>query len=319
MKKLEDKIWQFGLLSPEEQVAVELQVQQDADMAIVLEEVKILYQLLKESQLIDDTQSDLAIAYYIAHKSFASAGAPAKMAVAYEQLEQQVREDEDVHKRYKLIQARLEEIASYSDPVTQFEELTGHNIHDIPVADKRKMIFDRKDRGPIVREPGFRQNKWVSSAALVVAIGFLGILLGNNRLERLAYLEAETVVLLSPSEFRGSAEVARVFEPEMIQQQALLKEGVLEFLNAQDSWMNVYYTYDRESLFRAEQVIISLKKTLDQQSDLVDGWLLNETSFVLAKIYLAQHRLEEAKGLLEEVEHHPGDLYNKARQLLDRL
>ena len=323
MKKLEDKIWQFGLLSREEQIAVELQANDHHELATVLTEVKALYQLLAESGMMDDNDpSDLALAYYVAQESFASAGAPAKMAIAYQHLAKKVQQDEGCYNRYKMIQARMEEVAGYSDPVTEFEKLTGHKIQDIPVVDKRKMIFGREDRGPIVREPVLHQNKWSSSIAVILVLGIMGVLIGNNRLERLAYMEPETVARLAPSEFRGIDELPageQIDEPFMNQQQALLKEGILAFLSAQNSWMNIYYTYDHQRLAEAEQVVLSLKETMSQQGSGINGWLLNEINFVLAKIYLAQDKLEEARAHLEVIQQQPGDIYNKARQLLDRL
>ena len=338
MENIDDKIWQYGLLSEDEKKDLEAYIEKHEALEPLLAEVKALYRLLVDARVLtvdsidradsgvtgtDEAGNDeVAIAYYIAHESFAAVGAPAFMADGYDRLREQVQHNMKAREQYDAIKLRMEEVASYSDPVNQFEQLTGHRIDEMPLVDKRGLHFGRNDRPPIVREPSLRISKWSTvTGALLVVVVLMGIMLNTNRLERMAYMDPEAVLQVTPSTVRGSQDVSlsAIDMQRLEARQYQLREGVLAFLNAQQNWLNVYYTFEIDGLNQAEKVISALKQDLHEQPQAGDDWIFNETTFVLAKVYLAQERVTDARNVLMEIVGQEGGISEKAAALLERL
>ncbi|MFK7847805.1 MAG: hypothetical protein AB8G77_21110, partial [Rhodothermales bacterium] len=142
MDNIEDRILNYGLLPAEEQQVVDQYVLGHPEFASMLDEVKALYALVDRSELQKtDRLQDTALAYYIAQAHLATKEIPtAEMTLAYNKLKHQIEHDEDVRTRYDAIKSRMAEIANQSDPLAQFEKLSGHTIDNIPLPAKGPVV-----------------------------------------------------------------------------------------------------------------------------------------------------------------------------------
>ena len=76
----------------------------------------------------------------------------------------------------------------------------------------------------------------------------------------------------------------------------------------------LFYSHDQKGLEKAESLFSGII-----QSDHADILLKDEVRYVLAKVYLAQHRVDEASVLLGEVARLEGARSNEAALLLGKL
>ncbi|MFK7847777.1 MAG: hypothetical protein AB8G77_20965, partial [Rhodothermales bacterium] len=239
----------------------------------------------------------------------------------------------------------MAEIANQSDPLAQFEKLSGHTIDNIPLPAKGPVVGSKpaKEGGaannnsvkekavdwvPIKRKQGITTRRWVTSASFLAlsSIAVFFFALHGNRLERMAYLDPEAFYTNAPSGLRGidpgmvsadgvGDEMSGVRAAELNTLSGLrFKEGAGIVFDAQHSILNRFYTYDLDALSRAEVIFNSI---LQEQG--LDAQLASEVKFALAKVYLAQHRTKEARDLLDDVAQFDGIWATEASQILDKL
>lgn len=347
MDNIEDRILNYGLLPAEEQQVVDQYVLGHPEFASMLDEVKALYALVDRSELQKtDRLQDMALAYYIAQTHFGATEAPtAEMTLAYNKLKHQIEHDEDVRTRYDAIKSRMAEIVNQSDPLAQFEKLSGHTIENIPLPAKGPVVGRGavKEGGastdnsvkekavdwvPVKRKQGITTRRWVTSASFLVlsSIAVFFIALHGNRLERMAYLDPEAFYANAPSGLRGTNpgwasadgvgdEMSGVRAAELNTLSGVrFKEGTDIVFGAQHSILNRFYTYDLDALSKAEVIFDSI---LQEQG--LDAQLASEVKFALAKVYLAQRRTKEARDLLDDVAQFDGLWATEASQILDKL
>lgn len=326
MDNFEEKVYSYGMMSPDEQQRINLFVLKHPEYAETLEEVKELYSLLQKAQIMQDKMpDDVALAYYVAQENLQSASVPDGMAAVYAKLKEQVESNVEVFEQYQAIKKRMEAVAAQSNPLAEFERLTGVDVGGMPrVAKVPSFQNGKKERPPLVRERSLTDSRWARASLYTLAaigIAFLFIL-QDNRVAKMAYLDPVAfhqshVSALRGAESSNGGEVSASGESEAIKRSELrvrFDQGLEMMYQSQKTKLSLFYAHDLDMLKKAE----------DQFTDIlqaeVSGVLLkDEVSFVLAKIYIAQHRFDEARVLLREVAHPRGSLAGEANLLLEKL
>lgn len=352
MDNIEDRILNYGLLPADEQKAVDLYVLEQTEYATMLEEVKALYALIDKSELQNrDRLQDTALAYYIAHEHLMVKGGAGEMARAYDKLQRQIEEDQEVHARYLSIKSRMEELANQSNPLARFEELSGHKIDEMPMPASRSTINEgtkkeNRAKENRAKENGTKENRvkekavdWAPikrrrisltrSWAAYTTIGVLSFIavfsfaMYENRLERMGYLEPVAKYGDATSSLRGgysirphglhTSEQREMYLAQKLQQDRF-EEGVDIVLRAQHTTLNLFYSYDLDELNKAEEIFNTIL-----QGKIIDDRLTKRVRFALGKVYLAQRRTDEARELLRDVAQYNDVWAIEASRLLEKL
>lgn len=307
---IEKDIWSYGQLPQERQQEIELFVREHKEFAEVLEQVKMLYKILPQTNVFTaEPVEDTAISYYIANQFMGQVhDMPGVLRVGYDTMSARINNDPILQERYATLQERIEHIVDHSDPLQQFQELTGHRLEPRPepvgaYAEDRKAHRSSRLKLSGRRRPGTIKSGLVLVVLLIGAWVFYG-----NRTSRLAYTDEALLSIKnadvnyrSDDPSRGSASPDQQF----IYGQIALKEG-------QRRWLGVYYTFDPKQL---EQAKLHFNNVL-ASTDLA---LIGQSTFFLGKIALANGELVKARSFLTQVVQGQGLFSKEASVLLERL
>ena len=126
---MEDKILCYSELTAEERLEVEQYVQQHPEMQPLLEEAKAFTALLGEAHLLRTASpGDEALAYYIATRNVSPHAVPEPLDEAFAGIEQHLTDDTALRSRYAELVRRMAVLEAASDPVEQFERLSGRRL-----------------------------------------------------------------------------------------------------------------------------------------------------------------------------------------------
>ncbi len=315
MNTLEEKILQYGLLSPEEQLALRLEVDAQPHYAPLLEDVKALYNLIAKANQENPGQVDEDLAYLAAQSLMGirslPSGSPADTAV----LQHLLASDAEIAQRYDQIRSQMAMLVEHHDPVAQFEALSGHKI-----ASGRRV--QREDRGPhkglhaMVREP--RSQKHIMAGVALFAVA-LFMVLSLNQITRLGYLTAADLESIQPSHLRSIifSDGAERTPEDLARDEGYLSdfsEAAKQYAGAQQRWFFIHYIYDVDELSEVELKLEVLADAIDMPPE-----LLVEVRFLLARAYLAVEKTEEARGQLLKVQRHAGFKSDIVSRLLEKL
>lgn len=315
MNTLEEKILQYGLLSPEEQLTLSLEVDSQPHYVPLLADVKALYELIARASQDNPDQVDERLAYLAAQNMMGISSRPSASSADTVALQHLLASDAEIAQRYDEIRSQMAELVERHDPVAQFEALSGHKI-----APNRRV--QREDRGPyrglraVVREP--RTQAKVFTGVTLFAV-MLFMVLSVNQITRLGYLTTSDLEAIHPSQLRSM-----ILSDGMERTQEDLEryEGYLNafsgltdrYARAQQRWFFIHYIYDVNELSEVEAKLEDLADAIDMPPE-----LLVEVRFLLAKAYLAVEKTEEAHGQLLKVQRHAGFKSHIASRLLEKL
>ena len=298
MEQLIEKIWSFGLLTDREKLELEAQVANHAEYRSLLKDSKAVHALLGEAGVFaKDSDDEIALAYLVAHNQVASGGAPDVLQKAYNQLQHKIETMPEAKERYLQVRGRMEEIAMTSDPLTQFEQLTGYNtdqdfaeVNEVRDFKGQHYAGDRASvRGPGV-QGGVRSRSWtrlvLAGCVLLLSLGYY-----FNRVDRGAFTPADILLVHEIVEKRGLDEFQKPVSPDVVF--TFAQRAVYE---SQNVWLGLYYTFDQERLKGAEELLVRVR-----QDPLSSPFLLEESTYLLAKVYLAQRDFQRATTLLDEL------------------
>lgn len=306
---IEKDIWRYGQLPEEMQQKIELFVRENPAYSGVLEQVKTLYEIIPQSFVFTaEPVDDDALSYYIANQYLGQAhDLPQVLRIGYDTMKARIDGDPALHARYEALRHRMEHIAGHSDPLEQFEALTGHRLEDPP-----KTIGgyagDRSSSAPV----GASSRRWPSSVArgtwalLILLIGAWGYY--ENRTARLAFTDHALFSINNTNATFRSDEAARInasLDHQFVYGQFALEES-------QHHWLGIYYTFDHEQLELAE---IYFKNVLNAP----DKELVDRSNFFLGKIALAKGNVAEARSYLQDAATGEATFANNAASLLGKL
>lgn len=297
-------------LSPEEQRDVEQHVEEHPELVPLLEEARALAALLEEARLLHaDPPGDEALSYYIATRPMSQHPVPASLEEAFTRIETHLRDDLAVRTRYETLAGRMALLEASSDPVEQFERLSGHRIAP-PVASSAPSETEAAAPPAIYRLHG-RAVSWAAAAVVfcLVIYGALAFISQTSRsdLDRLAAFED-----IEPEGLRMRSGV--VSQPDYVSAEDLY-QGALEALRgARKHTLGLFPYYDHQRLDEAAR---QLQGVVDQDPE--ESFLRAEANFLLAKIHLAQEDVEAAKAALQAVVAGSGWKEAEARALLEKV
>ena len=298
MEQVLEKIWSYGSLSDRERADVEKFVSVNEEYAPLLEDSKRLHALFEQAGVFASDSSDtIALAYLVAHDQLASGVAPGILEKAYERLYNKIETMPHALDRYTKVRERMEEVAESSDPISQFELLSGFSV-DLDYSeseDRRRPRENRfvKDR-PSVKRRSMRSLVPFRARASLVLIGCMLVFYisySTNRIARNAFTSSDVLLIDVIVEKRGVDDYAKPVSPDVVftfAQRALYE--------SQKVWFGIYYSFDQQKLKEAEELLLRVRNNPSSSS-----FLLEESTYLLAKVYLAQKSYSEAAILLDEL------------------
>lgn len=315
---IQDKIPLFPLLDDADRADVEAYVEANPEWASVLDEARALGDLLADARLlVQDPASEEALAYYLAHQHVDHHEPQPLLRQAFERIEEQLEQHPGLRERRQRMQERLRELEAASDPVAQFERLTGRSLGEVEQAGERAAA--REDRPPRrharVYSLGGRWMRW-SMAAVLAAVALYAVLFFVSRatqpeLQRLAFVDADELRAYSTLRLRSAsgapADTAATIDQIFLQAVTML-EGAYE------SPLGLFPSYDDEQVERAatmlEQVI---------EAEPPESFLALEAYYFLGKARLAQNQPAAAREALERVVEQRGPRTGEAEAILAEL
>lgn len=299
------------MLTDQEKRELEAQVANNAEYRALLEDSKAVHVLLNDAGVFArGSEDEIALAYLVAHNQVTSGRAPDILEKAYKQLQHKIEAMPKAKERYMQVRVRMEEIATTSDPIAQFEQLTGYNTEkDFAEVKEVHGLKGRQyagDRSSIKREGErvFRIRTW---SRLVLACSVVLLSLGYyfNRIDRNAYTTADVLLVHEIVEERGLDEFQKPVSPDVVF--TFAQRAVYE---SQNVWFGVYYTYDQQRLGKAQELLDRVR-----QDSLSSPFLLEESTYLLAKVHLAQKDFNQAALLLDELITLRGRRLEEAKEL----
>lgn len=314
MKSIEEQLARFTHLSPDEKRAVEAFVAEHPEWEARLEEVRTLGPLLAHAQTMQgDPPDDEALAYYLYAQQTADQQ-PKLTKDLFDDLSEQVAADSTLQTQAESVANRLQTLEEASNPVAQFERLTGHTLHESPA--------QAADRQPAARRHAriYRLNQRVLrwGIAAVFALGglygvlFLASHLSQTETGRLANLASGEAHILVPETLRSST------LPDSVAQASptlVYNEGVTFFEEARTTrFLGFFPTYDPALLDSATarfNTVLGLTEATSYEA--------LEAYFMLGRVHLLNGDTEAAQTALQRVVDGGGNKIREAEHMLERL
>jgi len=325
MDDAEEQILSYPHLPVEKKREVETYVEEHPEWAPLLRDVRVLESVMRDGEN-PFSGEPLLVAYVVARHLQVEVESDA-MAEAFEALEDRMEDDAALRERVEAARRRLRDAEATIDPVSQFEELTGHSLTeeapepasapsaaaDRPAADRDApsvpSLLDRVMALPLaVRGIG---------AVAVLLLGtyaalFVASTASQSPADRLAAVEISEQMMTS----YYSSPTTRSVSPssDTTQVGALYLDALSTLRGARTSTLGLFPAYDSTALRRAET---QLRDVLDRTE--ADSFLGLEAQFYLGKTYLAQDRIEAARTRFEAVVENEGRRAEDARRILREL
>lgn len=319
MDTIAELIWDYGQLSPEERANVDSYIEAHPEYKPFLAESKTLYRLIEEAGLFaQGAPHDVALACLIADNLMVEEPLPEILQRSYERLKKKVDTMPHVKERYNEIRLRMEKIASNTDPVSQFENLSGYDLElDFAESQQEDSAPQRtrirmKDRSSVARTrivwPSLTGRQWSFVATAVVLV--FSVTWFSNRVARNAYTDPE--VLLVNGYNQGTRGLDSFSKP--VSSDILFLFGQRALYEAQHKWLGLYVSYDEEELVRSEEFFTQVIEDPN-----VSSFIKEEAMYLLGKVYMAQKNSTSARSILEDIVELRSRRSEEASTLLDVL
>lgn len=298
MFRLDEMLWEYGLLEADKKAEIDQFVLEHPEYKSDLDDVKEVYKLLASTGLLEDDEAlSVPLAYYVFKNQGLFDNPNSILATTFSRLEKKMAEDEVVRQKYYQIRDRIELLAVRNDPVAQFEKLVGKSIEDYPVYQVEKQTKNNNISNVREARPLYERKSVRRVASLLVA-GLLVLVAFNFYTEQsLELLESEHIQIHLSDKLRGQKndgdDVQRYggFTETLYDD---FKEGVQLLMDARGSWLGLFTYYDSAKL---NQSRLMLESVWRQSSK--DSAFEKEVRFVLGKVYLAEGKVEEAQMMFQ--------------------
>jgi len=322
MDDAEEQILSYPHLPAGKKRAVEAYVEEHPEWAPLLRDVRALESAARDGREPFSGES-LVGAYVVAEHLQVEVESDA-MAEAFEALERRMEGDEALQKRVETARRRLRDAEAKIDPVSQFEELTGHSLTEEPPVSAAAASTEADRSGADRGAPSFLDRVMALPLA-VRGVGAVAVLLfgtyaalfvastaSQSPVDRLAAVEISEQMM----ESYYSSPTTRSVSPssDTMQVGALYLDALSTLREARTSTLGLFPDYDSTALRRVET---QLSDVLDRTE--TDSFLGLEAQFYLGKTYLAQDRVEAARTQFEAVVEHEGRRAEDARRILREL
>jgi len=325
MNDVEEQILSYPHLSDAKQQEVEAYVEAHPEWAPLLRDVRALESVARgDGGAFSD--EPLLVAYVVTRHLRVEVESET-MGEAFEAFERRMEADGGLRERVDAARRRLRSAEAKVDPVSQFEELTGHSLAAETSADA-DAVADELARSSADRDGASVRSLVDQVLALPLAVRGLGavvvVLLGTyvglfvagtasqSPLDRLATVEVSEQMMDS----YYSSPTTRSASPssDTAQVGRLYLDALSTLRGARTSTLGLFPGYDSTALRRAET---QLNRVLDRTE--ADSFLALEAQFYLGKAYLAQGRVDAARQRFETVVENEGRRAEEARRILREL
>jgi hypothetical protein len=248
---------------------------------------------------------------------------------AFRRLEQKMEDDSALRDRAEAARRRLEDAEAGIDPVSHFEELTGHTLdpdvdeassHAESTAAAREPARERDALAPIrtfvdelLRLP--LSMRW-AGAAVALLLGTYAVLFAASEasqspLNRLATVDVSNQVI---DNYASTATRSATSSSDTATADQLYVDALTAVQEARSSTLGLFPSYNAEKLDRAERL---LQQVLDRTES--GSFLALEAHYYLGKVHLAQEQIEAAHSHFKTVVAQEGRMADEARDILDTL
>lgn len=319
MDNIEEKILQFGALSPEAQQNIEAYVRDHPEWKAMLRDVKALETMCRDARLMYRADDEV-LAYYVVARRTQLEPSAALRAV-FRRLEERLAGDPELRARHDALQGRLEELAASLDPAAQFEKLSGYDmasLDDLSVGPSPKQTAPDEGGHQSASEARIlalpRAIRWAAAAVVLVGLLYGGLYVVSEATQS----DADQLALVNLSEtqiegyeltMRGAPATADTASSD-----ALYLEALRTLRSARTSTLGLFPRYDRDRLAQAEQL---LERVIEREAP--RSFLQIEAHFFLGKVHLAQGDVEAARSNFQTVARQEGRRTSEAVDILTKL
>lgn len=129
MHRVEEQIMMYSVLVPEERQVLDAYVVDHPELVPLLEEAKSWTALFQEARMLRDAEpGDEALAYLVVTRRMSRHPLPRRLEQTFRALESRVAAQPALQARVATLSRRLAALEAASDPVSQFEALTGYRL-----------------------------------------------------------------------------------------------------------------------------------------------------------------------------------------------
>ena len=271
--------------------------------------------MLGEAQLLRaDPPGDEALAYYVATRHVSSHPLPAPFDEAFGRIEDRLTDDAALRARYAEQVRRMAVLEAQTDPVRQFEHLSGHRL--VPEAEAPDGDLGNADvaapTAPVIHRLWRDVGRWAAAAVFLVGAlyGSLGIVshFSQSDLDRLAALDASAYEVQEVQMRSG------VTSPDYASSEERYKQALQLLHQSRMHTLGLFPRYDQGHLAEASAL---LEQVVAQDPE--NSPLRSEANYLLAKVRLAQKNVDGARVALHAILDGPGWKTPEAQALLDDL
>lgn len=323
MHPLQKKLLAFTELDKYEQRDLVERLIDAPETFALVEDEDLASIFLQVPDLPADHPATRAALAYVATYHYWSTRPPSGEALAlFTRVKAQLRERPDLRAEFEAIEARALHLDTVSDPVRQFEALTGRQLvpNDSNEATRPDRPSRRRSHSVSSHYRWLRQDLPATPSIRIMGQGlaaiaglliFYGILAATDYatrsdLQNIAYEEASAFP--PAGSFRSGLD-----NSQQIAEQLIL-DAVREVIASRETTLGLFPRYDEERLRWAEEAFRQVLR-----NDQADAWLRGEAGFLLGAVLIAEGRAEEARRALEEVSQADGPRAEQARTLLEQL
>lgn len=319
MDDVEEQILSYPHLSAEEQRKVESYVESHPQWAPLLRDVRTLEGL--SANLQGELPPDALLATYVVVQHLHPEDVPSSLQDRFSRLRARIQEEDDLREQVEAAQRRMREAESAMDPVSHFEELTGHTLEGEAIAEEDRVgasqshadesIFSFLDR--LLSVPLLVRRGAVALTLLVAVYGGLYAVsvATQSPLDRLAAVDVSDRVL---ENYTSTETRSAVPEPDTTAVDKQYVQALSLLQSSRTSTLGLFPRYDDSKLAEAER---QFEQVLDETPP--GSFLSLEAHFYLGKISLAQQEVEAARRHLKTVVKREGRRQQEAYQILKTL
>jgi TolA-binding protein len=327
MQNVEEQILSYPHLPVEKQREVEAYVETHPEWAALLQDVRALESLTRGGDA--DPSPDALVKTYVVAQHLHSEKVSPELQDAFRRLEQKMDDDPALRERAEAVRRRLVDAEAAVDPVSHFEELTGHALEPDAADASSPAETTAPSREPAREREGFAPVRAVvddllrlplslrwAGAVVALLLGTYVVLFAASEasqspLTDLARVDVSNQVV---DNYASTATRSATPSPDTMTADQLYVDALTAVQDARTSTLGLFPSYDGETLDRAERL---LTQVLDRTES--GSFLALEARFYLGKVHLAQGNVPSARSNFQTVVDREGRLATEARDILDTL
>lgn len=283
MDSLEDQIFLYPYLPPEEQRAVDAYLVQHPDWIPVRDEALALAPLWAQARRELNAPDEALLAWMVATRAVRSHPMPETLQAVIARLEGHLKAHPDLQTQVTALENRRLALEVASDPLVQFEQLSGTRLEARPVPLQAMQRADRPAQR-LLRVLALPQWHRYAVAASVLLVALYGVLFLAGRRMEVLHLSPDEPGLYTPLP-RGEA----------VAVDALYQQALQQLIAARTTTLGLFPRYNRAQVKTAQGL---LTQVLVQQEP---GTFLHcQAAFYLGQTHLLLEEPDAARNAFRE-------------------